>query len=157
MGFVTDSDVHANVVAEILKKCLTPASWDDLMLSKDKFTFHASSGTEKYDGPTMLKVLLEEIDPTSSVNIELHRQAIEKARLHDFKNNVVEMTKSIEKHHLAIVSNGYAYDKDTYRRHLLTSLLSGPNSVFNTKIQAIKGDVDSGYGYHTMPPLILPS
>ena len=58
------------------------------------------------------------------------------------------MTKSIEKHHLAIVSNGYAYDKDTYRRHLLTSLLSGPNSVFNTKIQAIKGDVDSGYGYH---------
>jgi len=48
--------VHTNVVAEILKNCLTPASWDDLMLSKDKFTFHASSGTEKYDGPTMLKV-----------------------------------------------------------------------------------------------------
>ena len=118
------------------------------MLSKDKFTFHASSGTKKYGGPTMLKVLLEEIDPTSSVNIELHRQAIKKSRLHDFKNNVVEMTKIIDKHHLTIVSNGYAYDKDIYRRHLLTSLLSGPNSVFNTKIQAIKGDVDSGYGYH---------
>ena len=58
------------------------------------------------------------------------------------------LNEHIEKHHLAIVTNGYAYDKDTYRRHLLNSLLSGPNSVFNTKIQSIKRDVDSGYGFH---------
>ena len=66
------------------------------------------------------------------------------------------MLKFIEKHYKAIVSNGYSYNSDTYRRHLLTSPLSGPNSVFNTKIQAIKSDVDSGYGYNaTITPKAL--
>ena len=142
------SRVHGNVVVEIIKNCLTPSGWDDLMLEKDKFTFVTSTGSESYDGPVMLKVLFENIDPTSSVNIELHRQAIEGAKLHDFKGNVVEMLKSIEKHHQSIVGNGHSYDADTYRRHLLSALLSGSNDVFNTKLQSIKSDVDAGNGYN---------
>ena len=142
------SRVHANVVVENIKNCLTPSGWEDLMLEKDKFTFVTSSGGESYDGPVMLKVIFENVDPTSSVNIELHRQAIEGAKLHDFKGNVVEMLKSIEKHHQSIVGNGHSYDSDTYRRHLLSALLSGSNDVFNTKLQSIKSDVDAGNGYN---------
>ena len=142
------SRVHGNVVAEVLKNLLTPAGWDDLMLQKSKFTFTTTDGNESHDGPTMLKVLLEEIDPTSSVNIELHRQAIEGSKLHNFKGNVVEMLKDIEKHHQAIVSNGHSYDPDTYRRHLLAALLSGPNAVFNSKLEGIKSDVDACYGFN---------
>ena len=142
--------VDSNVVAEIIKGILTPKGWEDLMLEKRKFTFtHATSGVETYDGPCMLKVLLEEIDPTTSVNIELHRTAIEQAKLHDHDNNVTEMIKDIEKHHQAIVENGGSYEPETYRRHIFDALLSGPNEVFNTHFKAVKSDVDSNYGFHS--------
>lgn len=150
--------VNGNVVVEIIKNTLLPCGFDDLMLQADKFTFIGTDGHKSFDGPTMLKVLLEEIDPTASVNIEMHRQAIEGAKLHDYKNNVVEMVKAIEKHHMAIVSNNHNYDGDTFRRHLLTSLLTGSNSVFNNKMQLVKSDVDGCYGFHaniTSSELIL--
>ena len=140
--------VNANVVVELMKNTLTPGGWDDLMLQESKFLFQDAQGVKSYDGPCLLKVILEDIDPTSSVNIEMHRQSIEGAKLHDFKGNVVEMLKTIEKHYQAIVENGHAYDSDTYRRHLMAALLSGSNSVFNTKLQTIKSDVDACYGYN---------
>lgn len=140
--------VNGNVVVELIKNTLTPGGWDDLMLQEAKFSFQGANGIKSYDGPTMLKVILEEIDPTASVNIEMHRQAIEGSKLHAYKNNVVEMLKDIEKHHQEIVENGHAYDSDTYRRHLLTALRTGPNAVFNDKVQTIKSDVDACYGYN---------
>ena len=58
------------------------------------------------------------------------------------------MCKSIERHFQAIVENGHAYDAETYRRHILDALLSGPNADFNTRMKSIKSDVDAGYGYN---------
>ena len=73
--------VHVNVFVEIVKNFLTPNEWDDLMLHQHKFSFTDITGMKSYDGPTLLKVLLEEIDPTASVNVKLHSQAIEGAKL----------------------------------------------------------------------------
>ena len=67
--------LHANIVVEIFKDFLTPNGWDDLMLQQHTFDFTDITGMKSYYGPTMIKVLIEEIDPTESVNVELHRQA----------------------------------------------------------------------------------
>ena len=83
--------VHVNVVVEIVKNFLTPNVWDDMMLQQHKFTLTDITGTKSHDGPTLLKVLLGEIDPTASVNVELHRQAIEGAKIQEHKGNVIEM------------------------------------------------------------------
>ena len=88
--------VNWNVVVELVKNILTPKGWNDLMLQQEKFSFYNSMGEKSYDGPTLLKVVIEEINPTASVNIELHRQAIEGAKLHQYKAHVVEMLKDIE-------------------------------------------------------------
>ena len=85
--------VHENVVVEIVKNFLTPNGWDDLMLQQQKFVFSDITGMKSYDGPTLLKVLLEEIDPTASVKVELHCQAIEGAKLQEHKSNVIKMCK----------------------------------------------------------------
>ena len=69
--------------------------------------------------------------------------------MHEFKGNVVEMIKSIEKHYQAIVDNKHSYDPETYRRHLLSAFLSGSNAIFNAKIQTVKSDVDACYGYNS--------
>ena len=79
-------------------------------------------------------------------NVELHRQAIEGAKLQEQKVNVIEMCKSIERHFQAIVKNGHAYDAETYGRHILDALLLGPNADFNTRMKSIKSGVDAGYG-----------
>ena len=73
--------IHENVVVEIFKNFLTPNIWDDLMLQQHKFAFTEITGMKSYNGPTLLKVLLKEIDPTASFNVELHRQAIEGSKL----------------------------------------------------------------------------
>ena len=69
------------------------------------------------------------------------------------------MCKSIERHFQAIVENGHAYDAETYRRHILDALFSGPNSDFNTRMKSIKSDLDAGYGYNAnvAPATILMS
>ena len=140
--------VHVNAVVEIVKNFLTPNGWDDLMLQQHKFAFTDITGMKSYDGPTLLKVQLEEIDPTASVNVELHRQAIEGDKLQEHKGNVIEMCKSIECHFQDIVENGHAYDAETYRRNILDALLSGPNVNFNTRMKSIKSYMDAGYGYN---------
>ena len=123
-------------------------SWAGTRLQQHKFAFMDITGMKSYDGPTMLKVLLEEIDPTASVNVELHRQAMEGTKLQEHKGNVIILCKSIERHLQAIVENGHAYDAETYRRHILDALLSGLNSDFNTRMKSIKSDVYAGYGYN---------
>ena len=133
---------------EIVNNFLTPNGWDDLMLQQHRFAFTDITGMKSYDGPTLLKVFLKEIYPTAPVNVELHRQAIEGAKLQEHKGNVIEIFKSIERHFQAIVKNGHAYDAETYRRHILDALLLGPNDYFNTWMKSIKSDVDAGYGYN---------
>ena len=76
----------------------------------------------------MMKVLLEDIDPSSLINIELHRQAIENTKLQDFRGNVSEMLKSTEQYFQVIVGNGHTYDSETYICHLLASLITGSNA-----------------------------
>ena len=83
--------MDANVVMEIIKNTLKTGAWDDLMVQHDKFSFVNVGGTKNCNGPTMMKVLLENIDPSSSINIELHRQAIENAKLRYFKGNISEL------------------------------------------------------------------
>ena len=137
---------NANVVIEIIKNNLTPGAWDNLMLQHEKSSFVNADGNKNYDGPKMTKVLIEDIDTYSSINIELHRQAIKNDKLQNFKGNVSKMLKSTEHHFQFIVGNGNTYDSETYRRHLLVSLLTGSNAEFNTNIKIIKSDVEAGCG-----------
>ena len=58
------------------------------------------------------------------------------------------MCKSINIHFQAIVKNGHAYYAETYRRHVLDALFSGPNTDFNNIMKFIKSDADAGYGYN---------
>ena len=151
--------IHEDVVLEIVKNFLTPNGWDNLMLQQQKFAFTDITGIKSNDGPTLLKVLLEEIDPPASVDVELHCQAIEGTKLQEHKGNVLKMYKSIERHFQAIAKNGHAYDAKTYRRHILDVLLSGPNADFTYKMKSIKIDVDEGYGYNAnvAPDMLLMS
>ena len=53
--------------------------------------------------------MLEQIDPTSAVNLEMHFHTIESVKLQTHNNNVTEMVKDIEKHYQVITSNEGAW------------------------------------------------
>ena len=135
-------------MVEIVKNFLTHNGWDDLILQQHTFSFMDITVMKRYDGPTIIKVLLEEIEPKASVNVEVHCQAIEGAKLQEHIGNEIEMSKSIERHFQAIVENVHAYDAETYRRHILDALLSGTKYDFNTIMKSINIYVDLGYGYN---------
>ena len=148
--------MNGNAVVKIIKNTLTPSAWDDMMLNKSKSSFVNSDGTKSDDGPTIMKVLLEDIDPSSSINTKLHRHAIKQAKVQDFKGNICVMLKSTEHHYQVIVEDENSHDIETHRRHLLTQLFSGSNVEFDTNIQAIKSDLEVGYGYHSdITPQVL--
>ena len=87
--------VNENAVVEIIKNTLTSSAWNDMMLNERKSSFVNSDGTKSYDGPTILKVLLEDIDLSSSINTKHHRQAIEQAKLQDFKGKFATCSSSL--------------------------------------------------------------
>eukprot|EP00956_Cyclotella_meneghiniana_P036770 scaffold130371_cov40-Cyclotella_meneghiniana.AAC.2 len=124
-------------------------SMTESMLSKHEFTFIDSDGNMHQDGPVMLHMLLCKVDPATSVSIENHRLAIENARLHQFKNNVSEAISYMNHHHTNIIENGGTYEQDTFRRHGLQCLSSGPNASFNNFLQSIEQDIQSGIGQHS--------
>jgi hypothetical protein len=140
--------VKGNVVNKFLDNVTDISTLDTIRLEADKFTFTAADGTIKEDGPTKLFLLLNKQDPSTLINIEIHKAAIESATLQQFGNNVNDLIASIQKHHKVIMDNGTEYDPVTYRRHCFKALLSGANDEFNKKIRLIKSEVEAGFGFH---------
>ena len=104
---------------------------------------------EWFDGPCMCKVVPEQIDTTSAVNLDMHCHAIEAIKLQIRHKHVTEMVKEIEIHYKAIAGNGGAYLKEGYMPHNLTALLSASHKAFNTHLKAIKIDINACCEFHT--------
>jgi hypothetical protein len=119
--------VKGNVVTKFLDNVTDISTLDTIRLEADKFTFTATDGTIKEDGPTKLFLLLNKQDPSTLINIEIHKAAIESSTLQQFGNNVNDLIASVQKHHKVIMDNGTEYDPVTYRRHCFKALLSGAN------------------------------
>jgi hypothetical protein len=143
------SRVHFSVVAQTISNSLDARSLETLELEREKLIFYETNGIIKKDGPTQLYCLLKLMDPSTAVNIENHRRAIEMTRLHLFGNKVTDMVTDISRHHKIITDNRMEYNNDTYLRHLFEALESGPNAEFNAQIKSIRKDVDMGIGYHS--------
>ena len=137
--------VHAHALAKLLDNTLTEASMATLALRKDEYTFYDdASGHESRDGTVMLLLAMQKADPSTIVGVELLRNKIELASLHQYKNNVDELSDDIEATYQKIINLGSTFE--SIRRHSLRALLSGSNDEFNGYIQRIKDDIESGSG-----------
>ena len=115
---------------------------------KDQITFTCpSTGSKKIDGPCLLYLLFDRVDPSLVVSMESLREQIETAKLHTFKNNVDELLAYTEERYEKILDN--IATCESILRYTFKALLSGPCLIFNTFVKAVKGDVDSGIGTHS--------
>lgn len=97
----------------------------------------------------MLYFLLLKADPSTNVSFENHRKCIEKATLQKHDNDVSAIIIYLETHHNHIIANSGSYKNDTYRRHAIAALSSGPNASFNKFIGDINQEVKFGIGTHS--------
>ena len=77
--------MNASVLAKLIENVLTTLSVQVLLLQRDLFTFtDATSGEVHFDGPTMLNLILMQIDPDMIVGMDFLKAQLESMKLHDY-------------------------------------------------------------------------
>ena len=140
------SRVHSEAVATYLSNILTPAGYAKIIQGVlDKISFICpTTGTRFVDGPCLLYLLWDRIDPSLAVNVENLRATIENIKLHSYENNVDDMLTDIEEKYQKILAMDATCE--SIIRYTINALLSGPDEDFNNFVKRIKGEVDSGMG-----------
>ena len=121
------SRVDLQVVVELIKNILTDAEYAKLMLKRSIFTFEDdTTGIDLIDGPCLLKLLMDHVDPNIVIGIEVLRAKLESVKLHSFGNNIDAMLTDMEEYYVKILDNHSTCE--SIRRYCLKALLSGPNA-----------------------------
>eukprot|EP00957_Ditylum_brightwellii_P007645 578050-Ditylum_brightwellii.AAC.1 len=66
------------------------------MLKKEEFTWTKLDGTEVFDGPTLIWVILATLKPTRNVGVQSEMCAIESAKLSGYGNDPLKMFDGME-------------------------------------------------------------
>eukprot|EP00957_Ditylum_brightwellii_P126261 9625964-Ditylum_brightwellii.AAC.1 len=79
-----------------IKNNLTSKSWRFLMLKKEEFSWTKTDGTEVFDGPILIWVILTTLKPTRNVGVQVEVKAIALAKLSGYGNDPLKMLDSME-------------------------------------------------------------
>eukprot|EP00957_Ditylum_brightwellii_P042201 3195904-Ditylum_brightwellii.AAC.1 len=88
--------VLSNMIATVIKNNLTLESWCCLMLKKEEFTWTKSDGTEVFDRPTLIWVILATLKPTRNVGVQSEICAIASASLSGYGNDPLKMLDGMD-------------------------------------------------------------
>jgi hypothetical protein len=106
------------------------------------------------DGATMLKIILDEIAPSTIVGTDNYRKQIQNCCLPNFSYNVKECLKHIERCNKDILSQGETYN--SLQLHTFDRLKSAKNSEFKTWVRRVESDISSGTGeYKSFTPVMV--
>jgi hypothetical protein len=122
--------VKSNIIAKALYAHLSSASIKSLELEKSKFIWTDGDGNQKMDGPTIIKLILMKLAPSTVLGVQKLREKISSAKLKDFQYDVHAMLDSIQASYDEIISQGGSMD--TFTTSVFESLLSGSDTIFNT-------------------------
>ena len=123
----------STMISKRIKDIITTSSWKSLILHKDKLSWTKTTTSEaKFDGPTMLYLLVSTLNPWTRVGVTEFKNKIQNTRLDNYDQNLKGMLDNIQD------SYGYITDLDQthqdYLTHLFDALLSCRNDVFNAYI-----------------------
>jgi len=122
--------VQSNIIAKAVFQHLSSASIKALALEKKYFTWQDDDGNEKIDDPTLIKIILSKLAPSTVLGVQKLREKISWFELKNFEYNVANMLDAMQGSYDEILSQGGSMD--TYITSLFESLLSSSDTVFNT-------------------------
>ena len=135
--------IKATMIASRILKSITEASKKALMNKKKEFLWtDPATGKESLDGPTMLSIILHEINPDTRVGVYDLKKDIMDARLSKFNNNVKEMLDHMDGQYQNIIQQGHSHED--YVMNLFDALLSSKNEEFRQAIRMEKTEWEKG-------------
>jgi len=139
--------VRSDMISKFIHGHFDAASIKTIELKSPDFTWKrsmADGGEFCLDGATMLKIIMDEIDPSTIVGTDNFRKQIQNCRLPKFSYNVKEGLEHIERCNNEIITRGETYD--SLRLHVFDCLKSAKNLEFKTWIRRVESDISSGTG-----------
>lgn len=134
--------VRANLIGLRIIGSLTPSALASLKLKESTYLWISDTGEEFYDGPTMLQICVEKVNPNTRVGVAHLKENLRNSKLANYDNNVRDMTDKMASIHDEIIQRGFTHDD--FVLDLYQALLSGKNDVFTSYIQRKRDDWDTG-------------
>ena len=94
------------------------------------------------DGPTMLQIIVQSINPTTRVGVSQYKLAIQNSKISDHAGNMKDMLDDMETNYQHIIRQKHTHDD--YVMHLFTAMLTSKNEEFNQMIQRSKDEWELG-------------
>ena len=134
--------VRANMIALRILGSLDASSLKSLKLKEKLYLWEDANGTKFYDGPTMLQICVEKVNPSTRVGVSKLKELLRHARASAFDYNVSDLTDMMDATYREIVQRGSTHDD--YVMDLFNALLSNKNTIFTDFIQREKDKWDTG-------------
>ena len=122
--------VRSRVIFKAIQGHFSNSTLIQLNNSSSKFRWLESNGEHFDDGPTMLKTLMDDCNPSVRVGVENIKKKIENARLNHFKGDVSECMSDIAANYRLILEADEKHENIV--RDAFNALLSSGNSNFHT-------------------------
>ena len=134
---------RATMIAKRVEGLFDEASMKTLFNKKREFTWtDPATGIEELDGPTMLQIIIQGINPTTRVGVSDYKMEIQNATLPKHNNNVQDMLDYMEMNYEHILRHNFTHPD--YVMHLFNALLTSKNDIFRSMIQREKDKWELG-------------
>ena len=143
--------VRSRMIAKRLQGIISSDSWASLLQYEHEFSWESQNGDQEFDGPTMLKLLITSVNPSTRVGVDDIKKEIQNARLAKYNHDVKKMLDDMNRKYLDVLRQGHTHD--SYMMHLFDALLTSKNDSFVGFIQRKKDDWEIG-GTETPTTLI---
>ena len=118
------------MISKRIKSSITTSSWESLMIHKENISWtSATTGEVKFDGPTMLYILVSALNPSTRVGVTEFKNEIQNARFDKYDHNLKEILDNMQDNYGHITDLNQTHQD--YLMHLFDALLSSRNEVFN--------------------------
>ena len=136
------SQVRANMIGLRILGSLNESSLKSLKLKEKLYLWEDVNGTKFYDGPTMLQLCIEKVNPSTRVGVSKLKEVLRSVKASSYDYNVGDLTDKMDATYREIVQRGSTHDD--YVMDLFNVLLSNKNTIFTDFIQREKDKWDTG-------------
>lgn len=134
--------VRSRMIAKRIEGSITPASWNSLLQKSKDFAWMRSNGNIEYDGPTMLKIIIATINPTTRVGVSDVTLEIQNARLNKYNFDVKLLLDDMNNNYQSLLRQNHEHPN--FILDLFQALLSAKNDEFRDYIQRLKDEWEAG-------------
>ena len=97
--------VRSEMISKAIEAHLSTSSFNKLLINKKDFTWTKVDGTTCYDGPTMLLICLQLVNPSTNIGVKKYILKLEQAIMGKYGNKVPDMLEDMKMYYNSIIDH----------------------------------------------------